>query len=99
MTLAFVTTQTLWTIIGFLGQTLFFMRFFVQWLASERAGASVVPRAFWYFSFGGGLTLLVYAIYRQDPVFIFGQGLGLLIYARNLHLIHRRAPPEAAEGK
>ena len=99
MTLAFVTAQTLWPFIGFLGQTLFFMRFFVQWLASERAGASVVPRAFWYFSFGGGLTLLVYAIYRQDPVFIFGQGLGLLIYARNLHLIHRRAPPEAAEGK
>lgn len=89
-----LTPQQLWTIIGFAGQSLFFMRFFVQWVASERAGASVVPKAFWYFSIGGGLTLLAYAFYRNDPVFILGQGLGLLIYARNLRLIHRSdAPP------
>ena len=77
-----------WVVVGFLGQGLFSARFMVQWLASERARRSVVPRAFWFFSLGGGVTLLAYALYRQDPVFIAGQGVGLLIYVRNLMLIH-----------
>ena len=49
----------------------------------------VVPVAFWYFSIAGGLVLTVYAIHRNDPVFIFGQGLGLIIYFRNLHLHYK----------
>ncbi len=81
--------ETLWLIIGFLGQGLFFMRFFIQWLASERKKQSVIPLAFWYFSVGGGLVLLLYAIYRKDPVFAIGQAGGLLIYARNLYLIFK----------
>jgi lipid-A-disaccharide synthase-like uncharacterized protein len=67
----------------------------VQWIASERRKRSVVPNAFWYFSIGGGLTLLAYAIYRQDPVFIIGQGAGLLVYARNLWFIRRAASSTA----
>jgi len=63
--------------------------FIVQWIASERSRRSVIPVSFWYYSIGGGLTLLAYSIYRLDPVFIVGQGAGLFIYARNLHLIHR----------
>ena len=43
--------------------------------------------AFWYFSIGGGLILLSYAIYRRDPVFILGQSIGLVIYLRNISLI------------
>ncbi len=66
------------------------MRFFVQWLASEKAKASIIPNAFWYFSIGGGVTLFAYALYRQDPVFILGQSTGLFIYARNLYLIRRK---------
>lgn len=85
--------ETVWIIIGFLGQTLFFMRFFVQWLASEKAGRSVIPNAFWYFSLLGGLTLFIYALWRQDPVFIIGQSTGLLIYARNLYFIHKKPQP------
>jgi lipid-A-disaccharide synthase-like uncharacterized protein len=84
-----VTTDQLWLAIGLLGQTLFSARFLVQWIASERRRRSVVPRAFWYFSVGGGVTLLAYAIYRHDPVFILGQGAGLVVYARNLWFIHR----------
>jgi len=76
-----------WVLLGFLAQGMFTMRFVVQWLASERAKRSVVPVAFWFFSLGGGALLLIYAIQRQDPVFIAGQGLGLLIYIRNLWLI------------
>jgi lipid-A-disaccharide synthase-like uncharacterized protein len=74
---------------GFGGQLLFSLRFLVQWLASERAGRSVMPLAFWWLSIAGGATLLAYAIYREDPVFIVGQAAGLLIYARNLWLIRR----------
>lgn len=78
-----------WLAIGFTAQLMFSMRFIVQWLASERARRSIVPEAFWYFSFMGGVMLFAYAIYRMDPVFILGQGGGLLIYARNIHLIWR----------
>ncbi len=80
--------------IGFAGQGLFAMRFIVQWLTSEGQGRSVIPIAFWYFSIGGGAVLLLYAIWRQDPVIICGQGLGLFIYLRNLFLIHKSAKRE-----
>lgn len=86
---SFFTPQKLWIAFGIFGQLLFFMRFFVQWLASEKAKKSVVPLAFWYFSIGGAIILLTYAIYRLDPVFILGQSTGLFIYIRNLILIKK----------
>src|ERR1700753_2873160 len=76
-----------WVILGFVAQAFFTMRFVVQWIASERARKSVVPVAFWVFSIGGRPLLLVYALYRRDPVFIAGQALGLLVYIRNLYFI------------
>ena len=84
-----MTSDQIWLTVGLLGQALFSARFIVQWIASERRKRSVVPRAFWYFSVGGGITLLAYAIYRRDPVFIIGQGAGLFVYARNLWFIYR----------
>ncbi len=84
-----MTQDQLWLGIGFLGQAFFSARFLVQWIASERARRSVVPRPFWFFSVGGGLTLLAYAIYRTDPVFILGQAAGLVVYSRNLYFIYR----------
>lgn len=86
-----MTPETMWIVIGFIGQSLFFMRFFIQWLASEKAGRSVIPSAFWYFSMLGGVILFAYALWRQDPVFIIGQSTGLFIYARNLYFL-RKAP-------
>jgi len=83
----FVTQFDGWVILGFVAQGLFTMRFVVQWIASERARKSVIPVAFWFFSIGGGALLLVYALYRRDPVFIAGQALGLLVYFRNLYFI------------
>lgn len=78
-----------WLAIGFLGQALFSARFIVQWLQSERLKKSVIPQAFWYFSVGGGVTLLAYAIHRRDPVFILGQAAGLFVYFRNLQFVWR----------
>ncbi|MCB1682145.1 MAG: lipid-A-disaccharide synthase N-terminal domain-containing protein [Rhodospirillales bacterium] len=83
-----MSAEIIWVSIGLVGQLLFFMRFFVQWIASEKAKKSVIPNAFWYFSLSGGLVLTIYAVYRQDPVFILGQGMGLLIYTRNLYFLH-----------
>lgn len=78
-------------VVGFGGQFLFAMRFIIQWIRSENAKKSVIPVVFWYFSIGGGSVLLLYAIWRQDPVIICGQGLGLFIYARNLFFVFREA--------
>lgn len=86
-----ITIDDIWITIGLTGQALFFMRFLVQWIQSERVGRSVMPHSFWYFSIGGGVVLLAYAIYRQDPVFILGQGTGLLVYIRNIMLLRREA--------
>jgi lipid-A-disaccharide synthase-like uncharacterized protein len=94
-----MTYSTVWLGIGLVGQTLFFMRFFVQWIASERKGQSVIPSAFWYFSILGGLTLLVYAVHQRDIVFTIGQATGVFIYGRNI-VLSKRAPTgsnEAAE--
>jgi lipid-A-disaccharide synthase-like uncharacterized protein len=85
-----------WIILGFVAQACFTMRFVVQWIASERARRSVVPVAFWFFSLVGGVLLLVYSIYRKDPVFIAGQAMGLLIYVRNLWLIGKEKKGVAA---
>lgn len=85
-----IRAETLWLAIGFLGQVVFFLRFFVQWIASERKKNTVVPLIFWYLSITGGLLLLSYAIYRKDLVFTVGQSCGILIYARNLYFNTRR---------
>ena len=90
--------DVVWLCIGFLGQALFSMRFLVQWIYSEKKKRSVIPLAFWYFSLAGGITLLSYAIYRRDPVFILGQATGVFIYTRNLQLIarERKSKPSSA---
>jgi lipid-A-disaccharide synthase-like uncharacterized protein len=85
----FVMRLDWWVLLGFVAQAFFTMRFVVQWLASEKVGKSVIPLAFWWFSIGGGLLLLVYALYRRDPVFILGQGFGVFVYLRNLQFVLR----------
>ena len=95
----FVVQLDWWIVLGFVAQALFTMRFLVQWIASERAGRSVVPMAFWVFSIGGGVLLFVYALYRRDPVFILGQGLGVFIYLRNLYFVLREKRQAAASSE
>ncbi len=88
----FATTPTgelIWIAVGLVAQLMFSARFLVQWIASERAKASVMPVAFWYFSLAGGLMLFAYACYRMDPVFILGQSFGVIVYSRNLYLLHK----------
>jgi lipid-A-disaccharide synthase-like uncharacterized protein len=85
--------ETIWLAIGFLGQGLFFGRWMIQWITSEKKAESQVPISFWYMSLIGGLITLAYAIYRRDPVFIAGQSIGSIVYIRNLMLIARANQP------
>ena len=84
-----------WIAVGFLGQTMFFGRFLVQWITAERKRESIVPVSFWYLSIAGGLILLAYAIHRRDPVFIAGQSFGAIVYVRNLMLIRAKRRADA----
>ena len=83
-------TEIYFLIIGFIGQGIFASRFIFQWIYSERKGESYIPIIFWYLSIFGGLGLLVYAIFRKDPVIIAGQSVGIFIYLRNLILIYKK---------
>jgi lipid-A-disaccharide synthase-like uncharacterized protein len=80
----------IWRGIGLLGQGLFFSRFLVQWIASERRKESVIPLYFWYLSLSGGIILFFYAMHIRDPIFILGQSCGIFVYTRNLALIFRK---------
>ena len=89
LTDVFITRLDWWVLLGIIAQALFTARFLVQWIASERAGHSVIPTVFWFLSIGGGLLLLVYALYRKDAVFIAGQAFGVFVYLRNLYFVLR----------
>lgn len=87
----------LWLILGFAGQTIFGMRFLFQWICSEKKKKSYIPIMFWYLSIVGGIILLIYSIYRKDPVFILGQATGLIVYFRNLVLIAQQKKMDQPE--
>jgi len=87
-----------WIAFGLLGNAAFFSRFLVQWIASERAGRSLVPIAFWYLSIVGSLILLVYAIHRGDPIFVLAYLPNAFIYTRNLVLVRREQNGAAPAG-
>lgn len=91
-------SEYIWLAVGLLGQGIFSARFIIQWLVSEKEKKSIIPVAFWYLSLVGGLTLLLYALYKRDPVFIIGQFSGIFIYSRNLFLIHRERSSRLARS-
>ena len=98
----FVNRLDWWAWVGIFSQGLFTCRFLMQWIASERAGRSVVPFSFWLLSIAGGLMLLIYSLYRRDPVYIGGQAIGVLIYSRNVALVlkeRRRAAKSMNEAQ
>jgi lipid-A-disaccharide synthase-like uncharacterized protein len=80
---------SIWKVVGWLGNVVFFSRFFVQWYATEKKKQVVVPAAFWWLSLTGSLLLLTYSLRQQDSVFIFAYLFTWIPYIRNL-VIHRR---------
>lgn len=79
-----------WTIIGILGALMFFSRFYVQWIVSERKKESIIPESFWYLSIFGSLFLLAYSIHKAEPIFALMYLPNCFIYTRNLFLIHKK---------
>lgn len=79
-----------WVVLGFGAQIVFASRFLIQWFISERRKESVIPVAFWWVSFFGGVVLFIYFVWRQEPVGVLGQSSGIVIYARNLRLIYKK---------
>ncbi len=77
-----------WVVFGFMAQLVFTARMVVQWYASEKVRSSIVPPTFWWLSLLGSSMLLVYFIWRKEPVGFFGQATGWFIYVRNLWFIY-----------
>ena len=79
-----------WKVIGWCGNLVFFSRFFVQWIATERKKRVVIPVAFWWLSLIGAGLLLAYSIYRRDSVFIAAYLPTFIPYVRNIVIHHRQ---------
>lgn len=88
-----------WVAFGFLAQFVFMSRMLVQWYVSEKARSSVVPPSFWWLSLLGASMLIIYYLWRKDPVSLVAQSFGFTVYVRNLWLIHdekvRSSGPES----
>jgi len=80
---------TPWKVVGWIGNVVFFSRFFVQWLATEKTKTVIVPNSFWWLSLIGSLLLLLYGLHRRDSVFIFAYAFTWIPYIRNLIISYR----------
>lgn len=77
--------------LGIVSQVLFTFRFVYQWLHSEVRKKSSLPMGFWIISLSGSLLILLYAIFRKDPVLLAGHLFGSVVYIRNMILLIRNA--------
>ncbi|WP_336127201.1 lipid-A-disaccharide synthase N-terminal domain-containing protein [Mesoflavibacter sp. CH_XMU1422-2] len=81
----------LWLLIlGIVSQIVFTLRFIYQWMYSEKNKESSLPFGFWALSLVGSLLILIYAIFRKDPVLLVGHLLGATIYVRNLLILKKQ---------
>jgi lipid-A-disaccharide synthase-like uncharacterized protein len=91
---------TPWKIIGWTGSAVFSVRFFLQWIASERAKKSIIPIGFWECSLlGSVLALSYFAFYRRDSVGVIMTLMPLPLYVRNLYLKWREVLTEKRAEK
>ena len=81
--------EFLWVAFGTIGQLVFFSRWIIQWLSSEKNKSSTIPVAFWWSSLIGGFITLVYAHHIGSFPFMLAQAVGIIVYSRNLILIYR----------
>jgi lipid-A-disaccharide synthase-like uncharacterized protein len=78
-----------WFYLGALGILIFYGRFSVQWVLSERRRESVMPLPFWYMSLVGSLLLVVYSVARGNLPFLLGFIFIGIPTIRNIMLIRR----------
>ena len=72
--------------LGITSQLIFTFRFIFQWIYSENKKESSLPLGFWLLSISGSILILIYAIFRLDPVLFIGHIIGTIIYARNIYI-------------
>jgi len=78
----------LWLLLlGIIAQVIFTLRFVYQWFYSEKRKVSSLPLGFWFLSLFGSLMILIYAIFRKDPVLLLGHSLGIFLYFRNILIL------------
>ena len=82
--------EWLWNAIAAVGMFMFFTRFLVQWVYSEKLKESKVPAIFWWQSLLGALLMLLYALRQRDLWFTLGYLFTFIPYSRNLVLMYRR---------
>lgn len=73
-------------ILGVVAQIIFVLRFIYQWAYSEKRKISSLPLGFWILSLSGSMLILIYAIFRKDPVLLAGHVFGATAYIRNIYL-------------
>ena len=78
-----------WKAVGWIGNVVFFSRFFVQWLATEKHKKVMIPVSFWWLSLTGSILLLAYGVSQHDSVFIFAYAFTWIPYIRNIVIHHR----------
>ncbi|QLH33448.1 MAG: lipid-A-disaccharide synthase N-terminal domain-containing protein [Cyclobacteriaceae bacterium] len=77
-------------LVGAVGQVFLNLRFLYQWYYSEKQKQSILPTGFWWLSISGGVLVIIYSIYRRDPVLLLAQGMAIVPYTRNLILSTKR---------
>ena len=75
--------------LGIISQLIFTLRFIFQWIISEKNKFSQLPETFWVLSLVGSILILVYSIYRKDPILFIGHTFGIIIYSRNLMMLKK----------
>lgn len=81
-------------LLGIVSQVLFTLRFIYQWIVSEKTKKSQLPVGFWRMSVIGASLILIYAIFRKDPVLFVGHIAGLVIYVRNIFIWKKQVDNE-----
>lgn len=78
-------------ILGVVAQIIFTLRFVYQWIYSEKQKQSSLPFGFWMLSLLGSSLILLYAIFRKDPILIAGHVFGIVTYIRNIMLLRNQS--------
>ena len=75
--------------LGIVSQLIFTLRFIFQWIISEKNKLSQLPSSFWIISTVGSVIILIYSIFRKDPILFIGHTFGIIIYSRNLMILKK----------
>ena len=74
--------------LGVVSQITFTFRYIYQWMSSEISKKSHLPLGFWTISILGAILIIIYSVFRKDPVLFFSHIAGIFMYSRNTYFIY-----------